>query len=56
MYLIKNLRNEEAAGLCMAASHSKDSLQSFVSSALSFQELQALLTYEAGRGDGVTAS
>ncbi|TWW54245.1 hypothetical protein D4764_0016610 [Takifugu flavidus] len=51
-----NVQNEEAAGLCMAESHSKDSLQSFVSYALSFQEIQALLTYEAGRGDGVTAS
>lgn len=40
----------------MADSHSKDSLQSFVSYALSFHEIQALLTYEAGRGDGVTAS
>ncbi|XP_056884930.1 uncharacterized protein LOC130523588 [Takifugu flavidus] len=40
----------------MADSHSKDSLQSFVSYALSFQEIQALLTYEARRGDGVTAS
>ncbi|TWW76460.1 hypothetical protein D4764_13G0011220 [Takifugu flavidus] len=36
--------------------HSKDSLQSFVSYALSFQEIQALLTYDGGRGDGVTAS
>ncbi|TWW62555.1 hypothetical protein D4764_04G0012020 [Takifugu flavidus] len=51
-----NVQSEEAAGLCMADSHSKDSLQSFVSYALSFQEIQALLTYEAGRGDGVTAS
>ncbi|TWW62914.1 hypothetical protein D4764_04G0015610 [Takifugu flavidus] len=56
VYLIKNVQSEEAAGLCMADSHSKDSLQSFVSYALSFQEIQALLTYEAGRGDGVTAS
>ncbi|TWW54596.1 hypothetical protein D4764_0131990 [Takifugu flavidus] len=56
VYLIKNVQSEEAAGLCMADSHSQDSLQSFVSYALSFQEIQALLTYEAGRGDGVTAS
>ncbi|TWW62954.1 hypothetical protein D4764_04G0016010 [Takifugu flavidus] len=56
VYLIKNVQSEEAAGLCTADSHSKDSLQSFVSYALSFQEIQALLTYEAGRGDGVTAS
>ncbi|TWW54810.1 hypothetical protein D4764_0268590, partial [Takifugu flavidus] len=56
VYLIKNVQSEEAAGLCMADTHSKDSLQSFVSYALSFQEIQALLTYEAGRGDGVTAS
>ncbi|TWW54681.1 hypothetical protein D4764_0101080 [Takifugu flavidus] len=56
VYLLKNVQSEEVAGLCMADSHSKDSLQSFVSYALSFQEIQALLTYEAGRGDGVTAS
>ncbi|XP_056878722.1 uncharacterized protein LOC130519376 [Takifugu flavidus] len=56
VYLIKNVQSEEAAGLCMADSHSKDSLQSYVSYALSFQEIQALLTYDGGRGDGVTAS
>ncbi|XP_056900044.1 uncharacterized protein LOC130531887 [Takifugu flavidus] len=56
VYLIKNGQNEEAAGLCMTDSHSKDSLQSFVSYALSFQEIQALLTYDGRRGDGVTAS
>src|SRR4029434_3783938 len=46
-YLIKNLRKEEAAGICRAEGHSKDSLLSFVNFALSFSEIQSLfLTME----------
>ena len=55
MYLIKNLRKEEALGICMAEGHSKDSLLSFVNYALSFAEILSLLNYEAG-GVGVVAS
>ncbi|TDH12505.1 hypothetical protein EPR50_G00048040 [Perca flavescens] len=45
-----NLRNkvkEEAAGVFIAEGPSKDSLLSFVNYALSFQEIQSLLDYEA---------
>ena len=38
---------EEAAGVFIAEGHSKDSLLSFVNYALSFQEIQSLLDYEA---------
>ena len=38
---------EEAAGVFIAEGHSKDSLLSFVDYALSFQEIQSLLDYEA---------
>lgn len=54
-YLIKNLRKEEAAGICRAEGHSKDSLLSFVNFALSFSEIQSLLAYEAS-GVGVVAA
>ncbi|XP_037626190.1 uncharacterized protein LOC119488527 [Sebastes umbrosus] len=46
IYLIKNQQKEETAGVFMAGGHSKDSLLSFVSYALSFQEIQSLLNYE----------
>ncbi|XP_068574651.1 uncharacterized protein [Cebidichthys violaceus] len=46
IYLIRNQQKEEAAGVFMAAGHSKDSLLSFVSYSLSFQEIQSLLSYE----------
>lgn len=55
MYLIKNLQKEEASGIPMAEGHSKDSLLSFVNYALSFEEIQSLLTYEAS-GVGVVAA
>ncbi|KAG7467873.1 hypothetical protein MATL_G00136790 [Megalops atlanticus] len=55
MYLIKSLQKEEASGICMGEGHSKDSLLSFVNYALSFAEIQSLLTYEAS-GVGVAAS
>ncbi|KAK9969791.1 hypothetical protein ABG768_027942 [Culter alburnus] len=55
MYLIKNLQKEEASGIPMAEGHSKDSLLSFVNYALSFEEIQSLLTYEAS-GEGVVAA
>jgi len=55
MYLIKNLKKEEALGICMSEGHGKDSLQSFVKYALSFGEIQSLLTYEA-TGVGVAAA
>lgn len=55
MYLIKNLRKEEASGICMSEGHGKDSLQSFVNYALSFGEIQSLLAYEAS-GVGVAAA
>ncbi|XP_010777786.1 uncharacterized protein [Notothenia coriiceps] len=47
MYLITNQQKEEAAGLFMAEGHSKDSLLSFLSYALSFGEIQSLRDYEA---------
>ncbi|XP_074466595.1 uncharacterized protein LOC141763311 [Sebastes fasciatus] len=46
IYLIKNQQKEETAGVFMAGGHIKDSLLSFVSYALSFQEIQSLLNYE----------
>lgn len=55
MYLIKNLQKEEASGICRAEGHNKDSLLSFVNYALSFAEIQSLLTYEAS-GVGVAAA
>lgn len=55
MYLIKNLQKEEASGIPMAEGHSKDSLLSVVNYALSFEEIQSLLTYEAS-GVGVVAA
>lgn len=57
MYLIKNLQKEEASGIPVAEGHGKDSLLSFVNYALSFEEIQSLLTYEAsGVGVGAASS
>ncbi|XP_068459322.1 uncharacterized protein [Clinocottus analis] len=55
IYLIKNQKKEEAAGVFMAAGHNKDSLLSFVSFSLSFPEIQSLLSYEE-RKPAVTAA
>lgn len=46
MYLIKSQQKEEAAGLFTAERHSKDSLLSFASYALSFEDVQSLLDFE----------
>lgn len=56
VYLIKNLQKEEASGIPMAEGHSKDSLLSFVKYAVSFEEIQSLLTYEASGVGVVSAS
>nr|XP_055036899.1 uncharacterized protein LOC129424311 [Misgurnus anguillicaudatus] len=55
MYLIQNLQKEQASGVFMAEGHKKDSLLSLYDYALSFQEIQSLLTYEAS-GVGVAAA
>ncbi|XP_072289119.1 uncharacterized protein [Eucyclogobius newberryi] len=47
LYLIQSHQKEEAAGVLQAERHSKDSLQSFLRYALSFQEISSLLQYEA---------
>ena len=47
IYLLKSHEKEEAAGVFMAEGHSKDSLLSFVSYALSFKEIQSLLSYDS---------
>uniref|UniRef100_A0AAV2M1B5 Uncharacterized protein n=1 Tax=Knipowitschia caucasica TaxID=637954 RepID=A0AAV2M1B5_KNICA len=49
VYLIRSQQKEEAAGVVVPERHSKDSLQSFISYALSFREIAALLQYEAQR-------
>lgn len=52
VYLIKSLQQEEASGVCQSEGHNKDSLMSFKNYALSFDEIQSLLDYEAS-GVGV---
>ncbi|XP_029012357.1 uncharacterized protein LOC114858868 [Betta splendens] len=47
IYLIKNQRKEEAAGVFKAEGHNKDSLMSFLRYAPSFREKQDLLSFEA---------
>ncbi|XP_067447641.1 uncharacterized protein [Thunnus thynnus] len=47
IYLLKSHEKEEAAGVFMAEGHSKDSLLSFVSYALSFKEIHSLLSYDS---------
>ncbi|KAK2841794.1 hypothetical protein Q5P01_011994 [Channa striata] len=56
IYLVKNQQKEGAAGVFMAEGHSKDSLQSFVSYALSFKEIRSLLTYESQKPVAAAAS
>ncbi|XP_059199232.1 uncharacterized protein LOC131979304 [Centropristis striata] len=57
IYLLKSQQKEkEAAGLFMAEGHSKDSLLSFLSYALSFAEIQSLLNYETAKPVVMAAS
>lgn len=47
IYLLKSHKKEEAAGVFVAEGHSKDSLLSFVSYALSFKEIESLRHYDS---------
>lgn len=47
LYLIKSVQREESEGISVSQGHGKDSLQSFLSFALSFREIQSLRGYVA---------